>query len=160
MFDIFGNFDSAEEINETAVNLRKEGDTESIYTLAEENGIDRDIAEIFIAGELSFLCDVCSAAIGKIEVEAKELKPVEIMQDWVDYIKSECFEDTAMAVAVRRKDKSLKAALAETLKWSFKNQNEVDKDIKKIAGVNGRVTLGIPGIGRAKQLFKNYYTGK
>lgn len=160
MFDIFGNFDSAEEINETAVNLRKEGDTESIYTLAEENGIDRDIAEIFVAGELLFLCDVCSAAIGKIEVEAKELKPVEIMQDWVDYIKSECFEDPAMAAAVRRKNKSLKAALAETLKWSFKNQNEVDADIKKIAGVNGRVTLGIPGIGRAKQLFKNYYTGK
>lgn len=49
MFDRFGEFNSAEEINETAVNLRKEGDTDSLKVLAEENGIDADVLneEIF-----------------------------------------------------------------------------------------------------------------
>ena len=41
MFERFGEFDSAAEINETAVNLRKEGDTDSLKVLAEENGIDQ-----------------------------------------------------------------------------------------------------------------------
>ena len=43
MFDRFGEFDSAAEINETAVNLRREGDIESLKVLATENGIDPEI---------------------------------------------------------------------------------------------------------------------
>ena len=70
MFDRFGEFDSAEEINETAVNLRKEGDRESLKVLAEENGIDQDVLEVFLDGELLYLCDDMTAAIGKIDVEA------------------------------------------------------------------------------------------
>lgn len=157
MFDRFGEFDSAAEINETAVNLRKEGDTESIKVLAEENGIDLDIAEAFIDGDLFYLCDDMAAAIGKIEVESKELKPVEIMEDWVEYLKARCFEDVEMAKAVRRKGKSLKGAIAELLIWSFKNQIPVDKDILKAANVNYRCTLGIPGMGRAKNIMTDYY---
>ena len=38
MFDKFGEFDSAEEINELAVNLRREGNKKSIYEVAKENG--------------------------------------------------------------------------------------------------------------------------
>lgn len=157
MYDRFGEFDSAAEINETAVNLRKEGDTESIKVLAEENGIDLDIAEAFISGDLFYLCDDMAAAIGKIEVESKELKPVEIMADWVEYLKARCFEDVEMAKAVRKKGKSLKGAIAELLVWSFKNQNPVDKDILKAANVNYRCTLGIPGMGRAKSIMTDYY---
>lgn len=161
MFDRFGEFGSAEEINETAVNLRKEGDTESIMVLAKENGIEEEIAEIFIAGDLLYLCDAMTAAIGKIDVESRELKPKEIMQDWTEYIKARCFEDACMAAAVRAKGKSLKGCIAALLKWSFGNQTPVDKDILKEAKVNaGRVTLGIPGIGTAKQIITEYYMGK
>ena len=81
MFEKFGEFDSAEEINETAVNLRREGDTESLGVLAEENGIDKDILEVFLDGTLLYLCDEMTAAIGKIEVEAKDVKCAEIMED-------------------------------------------------------------------------------
>ena len=38
MYDRFGEFDSAEEINETAVNLRKEGDREGLEVLARGTG--------------------------------------------------------------------------------------------------------------------------
>ena len=91
MFDRFGEFDSAEEINETAVNLRKEGDVEGLRVLAEENGIDKDILEVFLEGDMLYLCDEMSAAIGKIDVEAGAAKCAEIMGDWVEYIKNQSF---------------------------------------------------------------------
>ena len=160
MWDKFGEFDSAAEINELAVNLRKEGDADSLRELAEENGIDPELAEAFLAGDLLYLCDDMAAAIGKIEIEAEELKPVEIMADWVEYLKARCFEDAETARAVRRAGKSLKGAIAELLTWSFKNYKEVDKEILKAAGVKAaKVTLGIPGMARAKQLMAEYYLG-
>lgn len=160
MWERFGEFDSAEAINELAVNLRKEGDADSLKELARENGIDPDLAEAFLEGDLLYLCDDMAAAIGKIEIEAAELKPVEIMADWVEYLKARCFEDVEMARAVRRKGKSLKGAIAALLAWSFKNQQTVDKDIIKAAGVRAsKVTLGIPGMARAKQLMAEYYLG-
>lgn len=161
MFDRFGEFGSAEEINETAVNLRREGDMKSIRILAGENGIEEEIAEIFISGDLLYLCDAMTAAIGKIDVESRELKPKEIMQDWTEYVRARCFEDAGMAAAVREKGKSLKGCIAALLKWSFENQIPVDKDIMKEAKVSaGRVTLGIPGIGTAKRIITDYYMGR
>lgn len=158
MFDKFGEFDTAKEINELAINLRKEGDRESLNLLAKENGIDLEIAEAFLDGDIDFLCDVMTAAIGKLEIEAAELKPVEIMADWVEYIKGRCLEDDKLAVAIRKKGKGLKGAIAALLTWSFKNAQPVDKDILKAAGVNaGKCTLGIPGMGTAKKLITEYY---
>lgn len=161
MFERFGEFDSAAEINETAVNLRKEGDVDSLKVLAKENGIDPDILDVFIDGDLLYLCDEMTAAIGKIEVEAKEVKCAEILEDWVEYIKAQCFEKPEIARAVRKKGKSLAGCIAEILKWSFKNQVPVDKEIMKAAGVSaGRCTLGIPGMARAKQIITGYYMGR
>lgn len=158
MFDRFGEFNSAEEINETAVNLRKEGDHESLKVLVEENGIDVEILEAFLDGDMLYLCDEMTAAIGKIEVEAKEVECAEIMEDWVEYIKDQCFEKPEVARAVRRKGKSLSGCIAEILTWSFKNQHPVDKEIMKAAGVTaGKCTLGIPGMARAKQIITKYY---
>ena len=159
MWDRFGEFDSAGEINELAVNLRKEGDADSLKELARENGIDPELAEAFLEGDLLYLCDDRAAAIGKIENEAAELKPVEIMADWVEYLKARCFEDTETARAVRKKGKSLKGAIAALLSWSYKNQREINKDIKKAAGINVKVTDGTPGMARAKQLMAEYYLG-
>lgn len=158
MWDRFGEFDSAQEINETAANLRKEGDRESLKVLAEENGIDRDLVEAFLNGDMLYLCDDMAAAIGKIEMEAREVKCAEIMEDWVEYIKAQCFEKPEVAAAVRRKGKSLAGCIAALLKWSFKNQVPVDKEIMKAAGVSAnRCTLGIPGMARAKQIITTYY---
>ena len=160
MWDKFGEFDSAEELNELAGNLRREGDRESLLVLARENGIDTDIAEVFLEGDLLYLCDPMTAALGKIEIEAASLKPVEIMADWVEYLRTRCFEDEGVARAVRRKGKSLKGAVGALLIWSFGHQTPVDKEVLKAAKVNaGRCTLGIPGMARAKQLMSDYYLG-
>lgn len=161
VFDKFGEFDSYEEINELAENLFNEGDMGSLKAMAEENGIQKEIVEVYMLGELPMLCDPLTAAIGKIEVEAVELKPKEIMEDWVEYLKGQCMENEETALAVRRKGRSLKGCIGELLKWSFKNQIGIDKDILKAAGVTAsRVTLGIPGMGRAKKIIRDYYMGK
>lgn len=160
MFDIFGEFDSADEINASADGLFNEGDFENIKVLAKENGIDEWIAEMFIDGDIPALCDVTLAAIGKLDVESEELKAQEIMMDWVEYIKLQCTEDEMIARAVRKKGKSMKGCVSELLKWGFKNMYPVDSDICKAAGVSGTVKLGIPGMGTAKKIIKEYYLGK
>lgn len=159
MFEIFGEL-TAEEINKTAEGLKNEGDINNLIVLAKENGIDEMYARLYIEDELDQLCDVASAALGKLAIEEADLKPVEIIEDWVAYIKGSCLDDENIAVAVRKKGKNLKGCIAELLKWSFKNAYNVDKDIIKAAGVsNATVKMGIPGIGTAKKLIKEYYLG-
>ena len=160
MYEKFGEFDSFEEINEVAAGLKAEGDTQNIYVVAEENGIPKEFADMYIVGEIDCLCDMGMAAMGKIEVEAKEIKATEIVEDWVNYIKGCIGKDEKMAAAVRKKGKNLKGCIAELLKWSLKNMYPVDKDILKAAGVNQTCKLGIPGSARVKQMIQKYYLGK
>lgn len=160
MFDKFGEFDSADEMNRAAAAQRKEGDNEAILAIAEENGIDREDAMDFIDGCVAAFVTPLMAAYGKLDIEAKELKPYEIMEDWLQYIKLRCAEEPEMAVAVRRKGKSLKGCIAALLEWSMKNQRPVDSEILKAVRINYKVTLGIPGMGRAKRIITEYYMGK
>lgn len=160
MFDMFGEFDSAEEINLAAAGQREQGDKEALLKLAEENGIDQEDAEDYMDGLMDELVNPLMAAYGKLSVEEKSVQPYEILNDWLNYIRIQCQENEVMARAVRKKGKSLKGCLGELLKWSFKNAKPVDKDIIKAAGVSaGRVSLGIPGIGTAKKIIKEYYLG-
>lgn len=160
MFDIFGEFNTYEEINQAAQGLKAEQDIKNLRILAEENGIEKEIANLYISGQLDELTDCETAAIGKLDVEAAELKPKEIMEDWLNYIKGCVEKDEKMAMAVRKKGKSLKGCIAELLVWSFKNSDTVDRDILKAANVNSTCRLGIPGMGTAKQLIKKYYLRK
>ena len=161
MFDKFGEMNSFGEINELAENLYNEGDSTSLYEMAKENGIDKEYVDMYLAGDIPALCDALTAALGKIDAEVAELKPKEIMEDWVEYLRGQCMENETLAFNVRKKGKSLKGCIAALLMWSFKNQQAVGKDIIKAAGVSaGKVTLGIPGMARAKQIITDYYMGK
>ena len=160
MWDKFGYMASAEEINELAENLFNEGDTESIKALAEENGLDADFAQAYIEGEIPMLCDSMTAALGKIEMEVADLKPQNIMADWVEYLKSLVIDSQIIATGVRKEDKTLKGMIAALLKWSFSHQMQIDADIIKMAGISaGRVTLGIPDMATVKKLIREYYGG-
>lgn len=161
MFEKFGEFDSAEEINECAAGLKDEGDEQSLYEMAEENGLAKEDVEDYLDGLEVNLCNPLTAAIGKIEAEAKELKVQQIMVDWVSYINTQCIKDENMARAVRKKGKSLKNCIGAILKEAFANQMNIDKDIIKAAGVSaGRVTLGMPGMTKANEIIRSYYLGK
>lgn len=160
MYEKFGEFDSAAEINRAAAAQRAEGDDEAILAIAEENGIDKEDALDYINGDVGELASPLMAAYGKLEVERKVLEPYEIMEDWLQYIRIRCAEDPQMALAVRRKGKSLKGCIAAILEWSMKHQRPVDKEILKAVGITYRVTLGIPGMGRVKQIITEYYLGE
>lgn len=161
MFDKFGEFDSAEEINATAAGLLEEGDLEGLREMAKENGFDEDDVQDYIDGIYPELANTYTAAWGKLDVEMKELKVCEIMEDWVQYIRIRMEEEEEMQRAIRKKGKSLKGCIAELMKWGFKNQYPINDEIKKAADVTAsKVTLGIPGMGTAKKIIAKYYLGK
>lgn len=161
MFDKFGEFDSAEEINETAAGLLEEGDLEGLREMAKENGFDEDDVQDYIDGIYPELANTYTAAWNKLEVEMKELKVCEIMEDWVEYIRIKMEEEEEMQRAIRKKGKSLQGCIAALLKWSWEHQNPVNKEVLKEAGIKDpRVTLGIPGMGTAKKVITKYYLGR
>lgn len=161
MFDKFGEFNSAEEINETAAGLLKEGDLEGLREMAKENGFDEDDVQDYIDGIYPELANAYTAAWNKLEVEMKELKVCEIMEDWVEYIRIKMEEEEEMQRAIRKKGKSLQGCIAALMKWGFKHQYPISNEIMKEAGVTAsKVTLGIPGMGTAKKVITKYYLGK
>lgn len=158
MFDKFGEMDSYQELNELAENLANEGDFDSLKAMARENGIHKDFVEMYINGDIPCLTDSLNAALGKLDVEAKELKMEEIMADWLEYIKGQCVESEEMAISVRSKGKNLKDCIGKLLAWSFEHKKPVPKEVTQAAGIkNARVEMGIPGMGRAKKIIKSYY---
>lgn len=158
MYEKFGEFDTFGEINELAENLFNEGDLKSIRILAKENGIPEDLAEMYIEGEIPYLCDAMMAAVGKIDVEASEMKIQGLMIDWANYIKAQCADNAIMSYKVRNKGKSLSGCIAKLLEYSFGNQWNVPDEIKKKAKVSAnRVTFGVPAMGEAKKIIKEYY---
>lgn len=160
MFDKFGEMSSYKEINTLAENLFNENDIENLKEMAKENGIPEDFVELYLSGDIMELCDAETAAYGKIDVEVADLKLKGIMEDWVEYLRVQISDNDLLAHRVRMKDKSLKGCIAALLKWSFKNQVPVGKEILKAAGVTaGKVTLDIPAIGKAKEIILDYYLG-
>lgn len=166
MFEQFGEMNSSAEINLLADNLKKEKDFDSIRKLAAENGIDPEDAEDYIESddESEVLCNVLSAAIGKINMEAKELDCKELMADWVDWIRIQCSlndEDFLFARNVRKKGKSLAGALGAVLKKSWEIKWKVPEKIVKAAGVSGaRVEFGVPGTATVRKIIQEYYGGE
>lgn len=157
MFEKYGEFDSAEEINKAAAEKLAKGDTKAVIEIAVENGIDKEDAEDFIDGAVGELATPIMAALGKISIEEQDLKPYEIMEDWISYIKMQCQDNYKMCMAVRRKGKSLKGCIAALLKWSLKNQYQMPQDVLKECHISYKCTLGIPGMKRAKDIIQEYY---
>lgn len=163
MFDKFGEFDSWEEINRAAAAQLAEGDEEAILAIAGENGLDTEDAEDFIDGVVPELCNPLMAAYGKLKMEEAGITAYGITKDWMTYIRIRCQEEEKMALAVRRKEKHLEECLGALLKWSLENAKPVDRGILKAAGIPNqywdRTKLGIPDMGKAKEIITEYYLG-
>lgn len=158
MFDKFGEFDSAEEINMAAEGLKAEGDKESLEKLLEENGLEKEFTDMYMQGMIPFVTEPASAAIGKLDVESKALECKELMVDWVDYIKSLCFEDAETAKKVRSKAKSLAGCLGALLKYSYDNRVTISDEIVEAAGIEASgVDFGVAGMAKAKEIITKYY---
>lgn len=163
MFDKFGEFNSYTEINEKAAELKAANDINNLYALAEENGIDKEEAEDFFDGIAEELCNANMAAIGKLDIEAKEYKLDKILYDWVGELKSICLIMPEVAAGVRKKGKSIAEYIALIAEEGYANRVDVDKrivektkEIKKIVGNHG-FAIGVPDKAKRAEIAKNYY---
>lgn len=166
MFDKFGEFDSVEELNAAAAGLLDEGDADSIYALAEENGIDKEDAEDYIAGAVPELANALMAALGKIKIESADLEMDGILKDWTDATNDLCTEDVKICAAVRSRGKNLRDCMAALIKFSFENKVHVSDKIVDVTKVmhGGKLVpmrkplyLGVPNRVEAKRIIRDYY---
>lgn len=119
MYENFGLFGSAEEINMTASALREEGDMENLSVLAKENGLT---VSLQFAEGTEDLCNSFTAAVGRLQVEMETIKEFEKdipAEPIVEYLMSRC-DDEDLAKAIRSKDKSLKDCMEHVRKEAKK----------------------------------------
>lgn len=111
----FGEFNSYSELNQAAAGLKAEGDTESLYKLAQENGIDKEDVEDYLDDCIQELTTIYSAAFG--ELKAQENEDIESKQSLVEkmplrviitMLRGMCTEEQ-VAIAVKSKDKKVTA---------------------------------------------------
>jgi len=159
LYETFGEFDSAEELNMAAANQKKEGDETALIELAKENGIDEEDAKDYFEGIVPELCSDLMAAAGKIKVEKEYLGLTEALEDYADWIVKECTEDAELCKAVRKKGKSLAGALGAVLKKAWEIKENIHEDILKAAGISANVKNGSPGMRTTTKLMREYYLG-
>ena len=168
MWDKFGEFDSAEELNRAAAAQKAEGDRDALIALAEENGIDRDDAEDYLDGAVEELATPLMAAVGKLQLEAEALELAGILKDWKECILELCRKDRQLQIAIRRRGKELKGCMALLLKYSFENKCQVSDEIVKATKIvrkgkaeplRGPLYMGVPSQAKAKELIREYYLG-
>lgn len=93
MFEVFGEFDSAEEINKAAAAQLEQGDMQAVRDIAKENGLDPDDAEDYITGDMAELCNPLMAALGKLKIERADLELKGVLEDWYDIVTDMCVND-------------------------------------------------------------------
>lgn len=166
MWEKFGEFDSAEELNRAALAQRNEGDTEAVRTLAEENGLDPEDAEEFLAGDADLLALPFNAAVGKLTVERKKLRLEGVLEDWTNDLIDMCSENKELSLAVRRKGKDLAGYIALIIDYGFEKRITVNGRItdrtqqaKQIMGSHA-LTIGAEDARTRRRLALEYYCGK
>lgn len=162
MFDKFGEFDSAEELNKAALAQRQQGDEEALVALAIENGIDREDAEDFMDGAYTVLCNEYMAALGKLKVECEALKLSRELLMLTEELEGICQIDQTVAAGVRKKGRSLAGYLARVIDLGFKNAvtppKEVLDQLKEVPQqYRGQMKTGMPDKSERLGLIAEYY---
>ena len=169
MFEKFGEFDSVEELNRAAAAQKEQGDDEAVIALAIENGLDKEDAEDYIDGCVDELATPVMAAVGKLNMEAKELKLEGVLMDWQEELQRMCMDDVELCAAVRKKGKSLCNCLAGMLRFAFENKAQVSEAVVRVTKVThngkeepmrGPVYLGMPNRKEVRELAEKYYLGR
>ena len=66
LYEKFGEFDSAAEINHKAEQLFNAGDLDGLRNMACENGIPDDFVEMYISGENNSMCFLLNVHTGQM----------------------------------------------------------------------------------------------
>ena len=150
-------FESYEEINKAAADALAREDKARIMQIAEDNGLDPEDAEDFWLGEVGELTNPLMAAIGKIEVESKDIEIFGVFTDWKGIILDLAQKDEQFAVNVRKKGKSLVDCFAAVLKQESKMRKTIDKKICKAAGLPEGIPMSTLTKAEQAGIIKEYY---
>ena len=170
LYEKFGEFDSAEEINRAALAQISQGDYEAVKTLAKENGIDEGEAQDFLEGIYPELCGPFSAAVGKLHVEAEALGLPMTMQLWVEHIilmmeKDLDLEDgldEVLMKGIRRKGKNMAELfgklIVETSRTRKNTPAEIVTAARKIdSSIPSTLPIGDISKKRFEEIVREYY---
>ena len=150
MFDKFGEFGSAEELNKAAEGFKNEGDIKSLYELAEENGISKEDVADYMDGYVDKLASEMMAALGRMEVEKKELEKEN------DTITKSAVQYSLRVMDAMLSDPEMQRAIMEKGKSPRKLLEKMKNTAKKHAEGNTGVCCGTDK--ELKDLIKIYYT--
>lgn len=163
MFEIYGEFDSAEELNNAAEKLKKDMNAEELKELCKENGIDIEDAEDYLDGTTGELATPLMAAVGKLKIESRDLELKGVLLEWKDELIVIAAEREEFARAIRRKGKELAGYIALLAENGYENRAVVDKrivdkagKIKSIVGAH-EFSIGIPDKRTRRKLAEKYY---
>lgn len=166
----FGIFETVEELNRAAAAQKAEGDLEALIGLATENGLEKEDAEDYMDSDdpEDCLCNATMAAIGKLNMEEKDLQLKSQMKDWKDFIvqmltdypMDHAEDGAALANAVFNPDKKLLDVLAAGLELASENRVTVDRRITRAAGLpESAGQIGMCGRDELKRIVLDYYMG-
>lgn len=150
MYEKFGEFDSAEELNEAAAGLKAEGDMESLKELAKENGIDEYDTEDYINGDTDALATVITAAVGKLEKELESMKEDQekaMCAFYANFVRTIIAENEEVARGIMKKGVRLKGIYDAIYEYAKKHKS-------------GGCFSGATTDKQDKELVTAYYTGK
>ena len=173
MFDEFGKMDLG-GLNAKAEELANAGDNEAVRRLAKENGLPDDLVTMYLEGETDLLCeDLSDAAISRIDIEANDIGAEEIMGDWADYIRSLIIDSEDVAAAVMDPEKSFIGCVGKLTVYAIMHaepapteiikamkDSVTDAQLKKLHMEKRHIEytkIGMPGMGTAKRLIREYY---
>ena len=157
MFEKFGEFDSAAEINRAVEAQKKEGDFEAVKLLAKENGIDPEDAQDYLDGVVTELCTPLTAAIGKIEAEAEALGLFGVFQSWKELLVDEAIRNEELPEKIRKKGKRLKDAMGRVLEAESEGRKAIPSEIAKAAGIPANTQVSVMTTKDQKGIMIKYY---
>ena len=153
----FGIFDTVEELNRAAAAQKAEGDGESLFALAAENGIAREDAEDYLDGAVEELATPLMAAIGKLDMEEAELGLESQLKDWKGCLAQMCSESPGMCRGVFRGDRHLADFLTAGLKAASQSRVRVPDRIAEKAGIPLGIYIGMAGRDELRRIAEGYY---
>lgn len=175
MYERYGKMESLAAINAKAEELFNAGDVDGLRTLAAENSIPEDYADLYLEGETPEFVDIQMFAEGRIRTEAEDLGVEELLEDWAEYVIVLIEDSPEFAEKVIKNGRTLIGCIGELCAYGIMhaeqapaevcqaiNRTVTEEQLKKLHMERRHIQytkIGMPGMGTAKRIIRQYFGG-